>query len=95
MNISSVIKKPLLTEKASFAKEKHGKYTFMVDSRANKFQIREAVESLFNVKVICVCTANYLGKKKRVGRSEGYKNNWKKAVVKIASGQEIQIMEEV
>jgi large subunit ribosomal protein L23 len=94
MDIRSVVKKPIVTEKSTTAKEKSNKYTFVVDKCANKFQIRQAVETLFKVKVKNVNTSNYLGKSKRVNGHVGYKNNWKKAVVRIAKGQEIQMVDE-
>lgn len=94
MDIRNVIKKPLITEKSSIMKEKENKYTFVVDKEANKYQIRQAVENLFNVKVKSVHTAIFAGKAKRMGKSEGYKSDWKKAVVKLQPGQEISIADE-
>ena len=94
MDIRNIIKKPIVTEKASIMKDKDNKYTFMVDKDANKFQIKNAVETLFKVKVESVHTANYLGKAKRMGMHSGYKSDWKKAIVKLGKGQEIQMVEE-
>jgi large subunit ribosomal protein L23 len=94
MDIRNIIKKPMVTEKAAFAKEKDNKYTFVVDKEANKFQIKQAVETLFNVKVTSVHTAIYAGKSKRMGAHEGYKSDWKKAIVKLGKGQEIQMVDE-
>jgi large subunit ribosomal protein L23 len=94
MDIRNIIKKAIVTEKASMLKEKDNKYTFMVDKDANKFQIKNAIETLFNVKVESVHTANYLGKEKRMGMHSGYRNDWKKAIVKLGKGQEIQMVEE-
>jgi large subunit ribosomal protein L23 len=94
MDIRNIIKKPIVTEKASILKEQSNKYTFMVDGDANKYQIKQAIESLFNVKVENVHTANYKGKLKRMGAHQGYKSDWKKAIVKLAKGQEIQMVEE-
>jgi large subunit ribosomal protein L23 len=94
MDIRNIIKKPIVTEKAAILKEKYNKYTFVVDKGANKFQIKQAVESLFNVKVESVHTSNYLGKSKRIGMHEGYKSDWKKAIVKLGEGQEIQMVDE-
>lgn len=96
MDIRNIIKKPIVTEKASILKEKNNKYTFVVDKEANKFQIKQAVESLFNVKVESVHTANYAGKSsnKRMGAHSGFKSDWKKAIVKLGEGQEIQMIEE-
>ncbi len=93
MNIRNIIKKPLVTEKASVAKEKEGKYTFVVDKDANKYQIKQAVEEMFNVKVVSVHTAIFNGKSKRMGMYEGLKSDWKKAIVKLKDGQEITIEE--
>jgi large subunit ribosomal protein L23 len=95
MDIRNIVKKSIETEKASISKSNDNKYTFAVDRNANKFQIKEAVEKLFNVKVENVHTSNYLGKSKKVGASSGYRNDWKKAIVKLAKGQEIQLVEEV
>ena len=94
MDIRKIIKKAIVTEKASILKEKDNKYTFMVDKDANKFQIKNAIETLFNVKVESVHTANYLGKEKRMGMRSGYRSDWKKAIVKLGKGQEIQMVEE-
>jgi large subunit ribosomal protein L23 len=94
MDIRNIIKKPIVTEKSSLLKEKDNKYTFMVDADANKFQIKQAIEFLFNVKVESIHTANYKGKLKKVGAHAGYKSDWKKAIVKLQQGQEIQMIEE-
>lgn len=94
MEIRNIIKKPLITEKSSVAKEKEGKYTFVVDKDANKYQIKQAVETMFNVKVKSVHTAIFAGKAKRMGKSEGYKSDWKKAIIKLQKGQEISIVDE-
>ncbi|MDR2426063.1 MAG: 50S ribosomal protein L23 [Endomicrobium sp.] len=94
MDIRNIIKKPLVTEKASFMKEKDNKYTFMVDKDANKFQIKQAVETLFKVRVESVHTSNYKGKEKRMGMHSGYRSDWKKAIVKLGKGQEIQMVDE-
>ncbi|MCX7981558.1 MAG: 50S ribosomal protein L23 [Syntrophales bacterium] len=90
-----VIKKVLLTEKSTMAKEAMNKYTFAVDRRANKIDIARAVEVLFKVKVIDVHTMNFEGKKKRIGRIIGRRPNWKKAVVTLAEGSRIEIYEGV
>lgn len=94
MDIRNIIKKPLVTEKAAVLKEKDNKYTFMVDKNANKFQIKQAIETLFKVKVESVHTANYAGKEKRMGMHSGYRSDWKKAIVKLGKGQEIQMVDE-
>lgn len=90
-----VIKKVLLTEKSTMAKEAMNKYTFAVDRRANKIEIARAVETLFKVKVLDVHTMNFEGKKKRIGRIIGQRPNWKKAVVTLAEGSRIEIYEGV
>jgi large subunit ribosomal protein L23 len=91
MDIRKIIKRAIVTEKATVMKERNNKYTFAVDKSANKFQIRHAIETLFNVKVKSVHTSNCVGKSLRVGRSSGYRSDWKKAVVKLGKGQEIQL----
>ena len=93
MDIRNIIKKPLVTEKAAVAKEKEGKYTFVVDKDANKYQIKQAVEEMFGVNVVSVHTAIFNGKTKRMGMREGTKSDWKKAIVKLKDGQEITIEE--
>lgn len=93
MDIRNIIKRPLVTEKSSVAKEKEGKYTFVVDKDANKYQIKQAIEEMFNVKVVSVHTAIFGGKAKRMGMHEGTKSDWKKAIVKLKEGQEITIEE--
>lgn len=79
-----IIRRPLITEQSN-AEIANGKYTFVVDKRATKVDIRMAVEKLFSVKVIKVNTMNYDGKLKRLrqGSIQGYRPDWKKAIVKI------------
>lgn len=77
-----IILKPYITEKTT-DEAAIGKYTFIVDYNATKVEIKNAVEKLFNVKVLYVNTQNYRGKKKRMGVHEGYRSKWKKAIVKI------------
>lgn len=77
-----IIIRPYITEK-SYDNMADGKYTFIVDYRANKTEIKNAVEKLFNVKVLSVNTVNYRGKEKRLGVHLGKTAKWKKAVVKI------------
>jgi len=95
MDIRDIIKKPVVTERAMVSKEKSNKYTFVVDKNANKFQIKQAIETLFKVKVKSVHTAIYLGKCKRMGRYAGYRSDWKKAIVKLGEKQEIQLGEDI
>ncbi len=77
-----IIKKPFITEKSNL-EVASGKYTFVVDVRATKTEIKMAVEKLFHVKVLRVNTMNYDGKLKRQGAHEGSRADWKKAIVKI------------
>lgn len=82
MLAEDIIIKPLLTEKG-YDGIADKKYTFIVDKSANKIQIKQAVEKLFNVQVASVNTINCKGKKKRMGRSEGYTSDYKKAIVQL------------
>ena len=77
-----IIKGPIITEKTSTLKEKENSITFSVDVKANKVQIKQAIEKIFNVKVESVNTVNVRPKKKRVGRYVGKTNKVKKAIVK-------------
>lgn len=84
-----ILVRPLVTEKSNLGPQ-DGKYTFIVDKRASKVQIKRAVEDRFKVKVIDVNTANYRGKSKSRGwRSKGKKGDWKKAYVTLAKGETI------
>lgn len=77
-----IIRRPYITERSN-EDMAEGKYTFIVDPKANKTEIRNAVEELFGVKVLKVNTANYKGKIKRMGVHRGPRPNWKKAIIKI------------
>ena len=77
-----IIKRPYVTEKSNL-EIALGKYTFVVDVKATKIEVRQAVEKLFKVKVLAVNTINYDGKKKRMGVHVGFRSKWKKAIVKI------------
>ena len=82
-----------LTEKASVLSEKLNKYVFRVPPRANKIQIKDAIERLFKKKVISVNTCNYAGKKKRERRADfGRKPHWKKAIVTLKEGDKIDLI---
>lgn len=83
----AIIIAPLITEKSTTLKEKGPVMAFRVDRRANKVEIRQAVEALFKVKVDRVRTATVHGKWKRVGRYEGRKSDWKKAYVILKPGE--------
>jgi len=88
-----IIKRPLVTEKSSVQKEASNQVTFEVHPEANKVEIRKAVEALFKVKVLKVHTANFEGKKKRLGKHQGKRSDWKKAVVTLKSGDKIEFFE--
>jgi len=82
-----------LTEKASLMGEKLNKYVFRVAPRANKLQIKNAIEKLFNKKVVAVNTCNYAGKKKRERTANfGRKAHWKKAIVTLKEGDKIDLV---
>ena len=85
-NIYSVLKGPCLTEKAALMQEEDGKIVFKVHPKANKIEVKNAVELMFNVKVKNVRTVNLHGKKKRVGKTVGFTNDWKKAYVTLSEG---------
>jgi large subunit ribosomal protein L23 len=84
-----ILKAPIITEQSTKLIESQNRYTFKVDRKANKVEIKKAVETIFNVKVLSVNTVNVLPKFKRMGKYEGYKSAYKKAVVKLAEGQKI------
>ena len=86
----SIILAPVITEKSQNAMQ-NGQYTFKVDPRANKTEIKIAIEKLFNVKVVKISTVNEQTKKKRVGRYTGLTNRSKKAIVTLAEGQTIEL----
>ena len=83
----------VLTEKATLLGEKLNKYVFRVAPRANKIQIKQAIETLFKKKVVSVNTCNYDGKKKRERRADyGRKPHWKKAIVTLKEGEKIEFV---
>jgi large subunit ribosomal protein L23 len=90
MNAFDIIKTVRVTEKGTRQGEKLNQYTVVADPRANKIQIRQAVQELFKVKVIRVNTLNVRGKIRRQRRSdEGWTNTWKKAIVTLKDGDRI------
>jgi len=95
MELYKIIKKALVTEKSTIAKDEANKYFFEVDRRANKIEIGNAVEKLFKVKVLNVAVMNVRGKKKRLGKILGEKPAWKKAVVTLVPGSRIEVFEGV
>lgn len=86
-----IVKAPVITEKAANLGQNEGKYVFKVDPKANKTEIKLAIEKLFNVKVQDVRTINVKPKKRRVGRYAGLTNRSKKAIVTLAEGQSIEL----
>jgi large subunit ribosomal protein L23 len=94
MDPRKVLKRPLLTEKATIGREMAGEYAFEVDPAANKIQIREAIEDRFDVAVKCVRTVRMKGKIKRMGLHQGKRPDWKKALVTLKEGQSIDLYEE-
>lgn len=93
MNIYDVIKKPVITEKSTLEKDARNVVTVSVNTAANKIQIKEAAEKLFNVEVKFVRTVNVAGKVKRVGRNIGKRSNWKKAYITLNAGSNIDFFE--
>ena len=93
MNAVDVIKGPVITEKGTLVNELGNQVVFRVDPRANKVEIRQAVERLFKVKVEKVRTGRLLGKTRRVGKTAGRKSDWKKAYVTLAEGSRIDFFE--
>jgi large subunit ribosomal protein L23 len=88
-----VLVRPVVTERSTELADDRGAYTFIVNKDANKIEIKKAVETLFDVKVKDVRTANYRGKWRRVGQAYGQKAAYKKAVVTLAEGQRIDVYE--
>ena len=88
-----IIIRPLMTEKSMQQKEAHNMVTFEVAVDANKVEIRQAVEKVFNVKVADVRTQSREGKWKRMGKFEGRRRSWKKAMVTLAPGHKIELVE--
>jgi large subunit ribosomal protein L23 len=84
-----IVIRPVITEKSTWLKEKNREVCFEVDPRANKSEIKKAVEQLFKIKVERVRIQNKRGKKRRVGRSEGKKKDWKKAYIKLKEGEKM------
>lgn len=96
MNMSSIelakiIEAPVVSEKGAIVADKHNQFVFKVKKTATKLQIKRAVELMFNVKVDSVRVLNVEGKIKRFGRTLGKRSDWKKAYVKLESGQSIEL----
>lgn len=88
-----IIKRPLNTEKTNIQKEVANQVTFEVDRRANRIEIKRAIETAFQVKVAGVRTMQIKGKTKRRGRFVGKRRNWKKAIVTLVPGERIDFFE--
>ena len=95
MQAEDIIKRPLmLTEKGTILREQENKYLFEVAMGANKIQIKDAVEELFDVDVLAVRTMIVRGRMRRMGRGRAKTKNWKKAIVELVEGDEIDFFEE-
>ena len=93
MDARQIIIRPIVTEKSTDLMADETKYTFEVDMRANKTQIKNAIEEIFKVNVLKVNTSRVRGKIRRMGRYEGRTSEWKKAVVTLEQGQRIEVFE--
>ncbi len=92
-DIYQIVKNVRLSEKASYLQETNNEIVLEVDRRANKIEIRRAVEQLFDKKVVAVRTANYDGKKRRRRRADaGRTASWKKAIVRLADGESLDLI---
>ncbi len=95
MDARQILRRPLLTEKATVAREALNEYAFEVSTRANKVQIKVAIEQEFNVKVAGVRTVMVLGKVKLQGYHQGRRSDWKKALVTLKPGNSIELFEQM
>ncbi len=93
MDIYQIIREPHVTEKATLQKEWANQISLKVHKHANKIEIKRAVEILLKTKVVDVKTMNVRGKKRRMGRNIGKRPDWKKAVVTLASGENVEFFE--
>ncbi len=93
MNYYDVIIRPLVTEKTNLQKELHNQVSFEVDRRANRIEIKRAVEEGFKVKVASVRTMQMTGKTVQRGRIQGKRRDWKKAIVRLMPGERIEFFE--
>lgn len=89
MSVYTVIRRPMITERALTVKETEGTLVFEVAADASKTQVKEAVEALFKVKVQAVRTANMAGKERRRGKFAGFRPDWKKAYVRLKAGEKM------
>ena len=91
----SVVKRALITEKGTVARERQNQYPFEVSRESNKIEIKRAVEQLFSVKVESVRTLLVRGKMRRQGRYSGRRSDWKKAIVTLKPDQKIELFEQI
>jgi large subunit ribosomal protein L23 len=94
-DLSQVLIRPIITEKTADMSEAANKYVFEVATAANKHEIRQAVEKFFGVKVLDVRTLVMHGKPKRMGRFEGHRPDWKKAIVTLQTDDTIDLFDMV
>ena len=90
-----IIRRPLITEKTTIQKESFNQVTFEVDRKANRVEIKRAIEKIFNVRVAAVRTMQITGKVKRRGRILGKRKDWKKAIVTLMPGERIDFFDGV
>jgi large subunit ribosomal protein L23 len=90
-----IIRRPLITEKTTIQKESFNQVTFEVDRKANRVEIKRAIEKIFNVRVAVVRTMQITGKVKRRGRILGKRKDWKKAIVTLIPGERIDFFDGV
>lgn len=95
MHVYEVLKRPVLTEKSNYQADALHRYTFEVDPRANKHQVRDAVQQIFSVTVVEVNMMKVHGKARRLGKFTGRTPDWKKAIVTVAPGESISFFEGV
>jgi large subunit ribosomal protein L23 len=93
VNRFEIIKRPLDTEKLDRMRDRENKFAFEIAMKANKTEVKQAIELIFKVKVLDVKTSIVRGKFRRLGRSEGQRPNWKKAIVTLKEGDAIQLFE--
>lgn len=94
-NPRKIIRAPLVSERSTNLRINENKYIFEVDRKANKLEIKKAIEGLFKVTVEDVTTMIMHGKPKRLGRSEGRRPDWKKAIVRLKKGETLELFEAV
>jgi large subunit ribosomal protein L23 len=93
MELYQIIKRALMTEKSTLGREAANQYNFEVDPKANKIEIKQAIEKIFKVRVLTVRVLGVHGKVKRVGKAVGKRKDWKKAIVTLAAGDRIETIQ--